>query len=321
MPLITTHNFFANEVLNKTAQVIRMKILPKKHIYELFAQSFDVFMFYDFFRFSKENLISYCHNNETDTYFLNLIKNIKASKQLNNPEVLAALYGHLTHYVLDSNCHPYIVYKTGVWDSHNKDTQKYNGLHSHMEMQIDAYLYEQKFHKPFKDFKIHCELITKEKLSPELIDILNKTYEQTFSIENGGVKYQIGQRNMYYTYKYLIEDKTGIKTFLYKIIDFWTPHKQKYQYFSSHITQIDETILNKDHQPWYHPWLTNKISTSSFLDLYETSMQEALVLFTKTDDFLHDKINEKEYLKYLQDKSYLTGLSWKKKVTIKHLEF
>ncbi len=321
MPLITTHNYFANDVFNIIPKKISQQFSDKKGVYELFAQGFDLFQFYDFFRLKRENLLDYCHNHYTDLYFLNYIKNLKKLNYLQNPEFLAALYGHLTHYVLDSNCHPYIVYKTGIWNPKLKETHKYNGLHSKMEMQIDAYFYEQKNHKPFENFKIHKYLITKDKLSKELINHLNTVYLETFSIKNGGKKYNIGKRNMYYSYKFLIEDKTGIKTNFYKFIDIFTPHTNKFQNYSAHIKEIDQSIFNENHDFWYHPWLDNAKYNTSFFDIYNKALEEAKNLIIKTDEFLHDKITEKEYYTYLQDKSYLTGLSWKKKGKIKHLEF
>ena len=59
----------------------------------------------------------------------------------------------------------------------------------------------------------------------------------------------------------------------------------------------------------------------SFFDLYEKALKEGIQLFTKTNDFLNNKIKEKEYLIYLKHNSYITGLPWMKKTEIKHLEF
>lgn len=322
MPLITTHNYFANEVLNDTKNDIKKHFLEKKNIYELFAQGFDLFQFYDFFKLKKENIVAHCHKYNTDTYLLNLIENIKKWNLTNNSEILAALYGHLTHYVLDSNCHPFIVYKTGFYNKKNPQTKKYKGLHSKMEMQIDAYMYERKTQKSFRKFKIHKELITKEKFSDTLVNILNVTYKKTHGINKGGNKYQIGRRNMYYSYKFFIEDSTGIKTQIYKIIDYITPKKKDvFANFSSHIVEIDDKIFNTEHKTWLHPWLENQKSNESFFDLYEKAKKECVLLFEKTDQFIHNQINEDEYKKYLKDKSYVTGLSWNKQGPIQHLEF
>jgi hypothetical protein len=190
-----------------------------------------------------------------------------------------------------------------------------------MEMQLDAYLYEQKNNKPFKDFKIHKYLITKDKFSKELINILNKTYEETFNIKKGGNKYELGCKEMYYTYLLFIEDKTGIKTKVYKVLDKLFPSKLgKYETFSSHITNIDTSILNLEHKTWYNPWNKDK-SNESFFDLYDKAKSNCLSLFIATHKFLNDEITLEEYQKELKNKSYLTGLPWNKQLEIKYLEF
>ena len=112
MPNLVTHNYFAKEVLSKTQNTIKKTIKDKQNIYELFAQGFDPFFFYELLPFKKK-ISNYCHTNHTDEFFLNFINSIKKEKLQNNSSIMAALYGHLAHYVLDSTCHPFIIYKTG----------------------------------------------------------------------------------------------------------------------------------------------------------------------------------------------------------------
>ena len=68
MPLITTHNYFANEVLLKIKKEISSSFIEKKNIYELFAQGFDLFQFYDVFKLKKENfwIVGTDMDNSTD---------------------------------------------------------------------------------------------------------------------------------------------------------------------------------------------------------------------------------------------------------------
>lgn len=321
MPLITTHNYFAKDVFNKSKKEITNTFREKQNLYELFAQGFDPFIFYEFFKIKKYDLQKYCHYNETDTFFLNLIKYIKQKKLENNPTILASLYGHLTHYMLDSTAHPYIVYKTGEYEKEKPETLKYNGKHNKMEMEIDAYFYEQKEQKPFKNFKIQKYLITKENFDKDLLNLLNEVYEETFPIPNGGDKYQKGCKNMYYAYKFLIVDQTGIKKFFYHLFDKITPKKEGvYENYSNHITNIDTAILNKEHHTWHNPW-NNEPNTKSFFDLYNDALENCIVLFEATYNFLQNKITEEEYKKVLKDKSYVTGLSWHSKGDMKYLEF
>lgn len=322
MPLITTHNYFAKDVFNGSKKEITKTFQEKQKLYELFAQGFDPFIFYEFFKIKKYDLQEYCHYNNTDTFFLNFIKNIKEKKLENHPSILASLYGHLTHYVLDSTTHPYIIYKTGEYRKEKPKTLKYNGLHNKMELEIDYFLYEQREHKPFKNFKIHKHLITKEKLNKELINLLNKTYKETFSIENGGEKYQKGCKNMYYSYKFLIVDQTGIKKFFYQLFDKMTPKKEGiYANYSSHIRNVDSSLFNNDHHLWNNPFDKTITSNESFFDLYNKALKDCITLFEATHKFLHNKIAEEEYKKILKDKSYASGLSWHIKEEMKYLEF
>lgn len=322
MPLITTHNYFAKDVFNNCTKKITNTFKEKKNLYELFAQGFDPFIFYEFFKIKKHDLQEYCHYNNTDTFFLNFIKYIKINKLQKNPIVLASLYGHLTHYILDSTTHPYIIYKTGEYKKEKPETIKYNGLHNKMEMEIDAFLYKQKEKKPFKNFKIHKHLITKEKLDKELINLLNKTYKETFSIENGGNKYQKGCQYMYYAYKFLIVDQTGIKKFFYQLFDKMTPKKEGvYANYSSHINNSHTSIFNNEHHTWNNPFDKKIKSNESFFDLYNKALKECIALFEATHTFIQNKMTEEEYKKVLKDKSYATGLSWHIKKDMKYLEF
>ncbi len=322
MPLITTHNFFANDVYALTPKNITNTFQEKKNSYELFAQGFDPFVFYEFFKPKKKDLQGFCHINQTDTFFLNYIHLLKEKHLEENPTLLAILYGHLTHYVLDSTEHPYIVYKTGEYHKENPETLKYNGKHNKMEMQIDAYLYEQKFHKPYKNFAIHKNLITKEKLKPEILSFLNEIYEHTFQITKGGEKYQKGCQNMYYSYKFLIVDRTGLKKILYKGIDKLTKKKKGvYENYSAHVTNIPKTIFNNEHLEWQNPWDATLKSTESFFDLYEKAKKRCTELFKATHEFLHNQIKEEEYKQVLKDYSYVTGFSWHDKRKLQHLEF
>lgn len=321
MPFITTHSHFAKKVLEKTDTTITNAFKKKQNMYELFAQGFDPFIFYEFFKLKKVDLQGHCHRKDTDTFFLNFIKKIKEKNLQQDPSVLASLYGHLTHYVLDSTIHPFIVYKTGEYRKEKPETLKYNGLHNKMEMQIDAFLYEQQYHLPYKNFKIHKHLITREKFNKNLMNLLNEIYQETFSIKNGGEKYQKGCNIMYFSYKFLIVDKTGIKKFFYRLFDKITPKKENvYENFSAHITHINSSIFNNEHKAWYNPW-NKKESTESFFDLYDKALDTCTSLFEATYKFINNEISEIEYKKVLKDNSYLTGLSWHIKGDIQYLEF
>ena len=170
--------------------------------------------------------------------------------------------------------HPYIVYKTGIYNKDHPKSKKYQGLHTALEFQLDAYFYEKKYQKPFNKFNLAKELAPKTKLEPNLIAILNQVYLKVFNFKNGGSLYQDGLNWMHFSLKHLIYDPHGLKTKIYQTID--SIFKTKYAVYS----------------------------------IYADAKKECLEIFEATINYLEDKITLKEYQKVLQAKSYVTGLPY-----------
>ena len=115
MPSIYTHNYFARDSYKKLEKENIHK-LNNKLYYEIFAQSFDNLFYYNFYKLGKgkeyRNLGYYAQKHNVWLYFKNMLEYIKKHK-LYNDEILGYLYGSLSHYALDSTCHPYIHYISG----------------------------------------------------------------------------------------------------------------------------------------------------------------------------------------------------------------
>lgn len=320
MPNLLTHTYFAKDVLAKSSPKLKKTLKGQEHIYELFSFSFDPFFVYEKFPL-REEIGDYLHTNHIDDFFLNFTRAIKERDLQKNPTVLAALYGHLTHYILDSKCHPYIIYKTGQYVKGDKSTRKYAGLHSKMELEIDAYMYENREKKDFSSYKMYT-LVSRHKINKTLVEVLDSTYEETFGIEEGGKKYQHALNILYLGMKYVTKDKRGLKKAFYKRIDRITPRKSiKIEYFSYHVDTIDMAIFNNDHKEWCYPTDNTVRKNSSFFDLYDESLEQCVKLFEATDKYLNNEITEEKYKTVLGDKSYLSGLSWRDNRDFQYFEF
>ncbi len=320
MPNLLTHTYFAKDVFQKSSPKIKKSLKGAEHIYELFSFSFDPFFVYEKFSFHEE-VGDYLHTNHVDDFFLNFIRIIKERDLQNNPTVLAALYGHLTHYILDSKCHPYIYYKTGQYVKGNKETRKYAGLHSKIELEIDAYLYEKREKKDFSSYKMYT-LVSRHKINKVLAEVLDSTYEETFGIEKGGEKYQRALNILYLGMKYITKDKRGLKKAFYKRIDRITPRKSiKIEYFSYHVDSIDLSIFNNEHKEWCYPTDNTIKKNQSFFEIYDESLDKCVKLFEATNKYLNSEISEQKYRSILGDASYLSGLSWHDDRTFQYFEF
>ena len=141
MPSILTHYSFAKDVYNKLDA--KTKNRTDEETMEIFAQSFDYFFYYNVFDFKNRKMIhdlgKTAHRSNTQLYFINIIKYIVKNNLQENKEVMGYLYGSLTHYTLDTICHPFIFFKTGVYYKNMKATAKYRGMHTKVEKNIDAY--------------------------------------------------------------------------------------------------------------------------------------------------------------------------------------
>ncbi|MBE6160936.1 MAG: hypothetical protein E7158_01770 [Firmicutes bacterium] len=327
MPQLITHNIFATEVYENLNQDIQKSICNSLPIYKMYAQSFDTFIYYFSLNFKKVKLMTNLrkkgHKTKVNKYFINMINNIKTLNLEKNEEALAYLFGSITHYVLDSTCHPFIFYKTGVYSKNNKkDTNKYKGLHMNMETNIDAFFYINKFKKSFHKVNTTKDFIPKIKFSKNLELIMNKTIKDTFNIDNSAKYYFKGYNNSRWLYPLIINDKHGIKIKIYKVLDkllFFTNYK--FEYFSTYIKQPKIYYLNIEHKKWVFPSNEKIKSNESFIDLYNKAIKKAIILITGAYNVLNGTVKIEEFEKKIENLSYVRGLDCDNSTYMKYFEF
>lgn len=324
MPSIVTHYLFSEAIIQKTTPKIQKHLKNKQKTYHIFAQSFDNLFYYNLLTWKKGKQIrklgtKYQQENCSE-YFQNIIQNIKEQQLQENSEILSYLYGSLTHYILDRNCHPFIIYQAGWIDASNPN-YKYRGNHEKIEVSIDAILYKEKRKSPLYKAKLSDTLLPKIKFSKTLKNLITQTYQQTFNQENMGSIYETSTNQGHYILKYFVTDRTGIKKIAYKIFDkIFTKNLTMYQYLSFHTTKPDINILNRNHEPWFHPTDNTLKYTTSFDDLLKKAEKETLEIFKETEKVLYNKITLNEYLKKLKNISYTTGMNWRKKTKMKYFK-
>ena len=191
MPSLITHDIFAKEVYKRLDDKIKNKFSKEKIIYQTFAQSHDYLFYYKSFSIRKSRKINFLgkigHRRKTQAYIFNIIKNIKKYHLENYQPDVAYLFGVITHFILDSTCHPLIFYKTGIYDPRVKETYKYRGMHSLMERNIDTLYFKKYYGKEYKTCNVSKDIIMNPKLSIDLITLINMVYEETYEEKNVGL--------------------------------------------------------------------------------------------------------------------------------------
>ena len=325
MPATVTHAYFANDLYDILPIGLKKLLIDDKLKLRMFAQSTDPLLFYNLL-VKKDKKIrdfqSYFHTNKSQEFFINLINYIKYNQYYQNKDVMAFLYGFISHYILDAKLHPFIIYKSGFYNKDDINTYKYRNKHEYMENFIDNYMIKQKENITPYNFKFYDFCFDLTPFSKELEEVINYTFKETFNIENFSTYYYKSLKSMYYSLKYLRYDKYGIKMFLYKLVDKISKKDAfKLQAVSYHVSLKDKyNYLNLNHKIWYHPTLKKEKHQESFIELYSIALHDALKTIKDVNSYIKDtkKINLKHTFKNL---SYLSGKNCNNKNNFKYFEF
>lgn len=311
MPSIYTHNYFAKDTYKKLEKEKIFQINNRLY-YEIFAQSFDNLFYYNFLSFKPgaqyRKLGHYAHTHKPWLYFKNIIEYIKKNK-LYDDENLGYLYGSLTHYALDSTCHPYIHYISGRFTkSERKNTKKYLGNHAINEIMIDSIYYYKNHNKKYYLYNLSKDIIPIVKFPNSLKETINYAFKETFNKENIGNIYNKSYNQSHYIYKLLMFDRTAIKKALYKLFDLFTPFKNfKAFAYSHHINKPDYKVLNLNNEEWLHP-VTGEKHNESFEDLYNLAQKKVIKYIKKINDYFNNKCTIDDVEKVIGNLSYSSGL-------------
>lgn len=322
MPATITHAFFAKDIYDILPEDLTEKVDLQR--LKMFSQSVDSLMFYNLFSLAPGKWIrkfdSYFHENNTQDFFINLLKYIKFNN-INDSDVYAYLIGSICHYALDSTLHPYVVYKTGHFDKKNPSTYKYNNIHAFMETYIDNDMVKRRMKcNPYSfDFIDYC--FDTRPFSKDLTKTINDTFYTTFKLNGMSDVYYKSLKQMKTALWLFRKDRFGIKKFIYQLVDTFTPRSAyRFEAISYHYPLKDvHNYLNNDHNTWRNPCIYEMTSTESFIDLYLKAIQFAKDLIYKSFEYLDGEDIKLE--KVFTNLSYVTGLDCNDKRELKYFEF
>jgi hypothetical protein len=251
----------------------------------------------------------HAHHHNTQDYLLNIIKEIKEKKLENNEQVIAYLYGSITHYILDTTCHPFIFYKTGVFRKNEKWTYKYRGEHTRIEKTIDCILYEKYYKKRYNTCDINKEIIGNPKFTQELKDTIADVYEKTYGIKNIGEEYERSISDAKFINRTVTKDRLGIKKGLYLSIDtLFNHHFGNLAAYSTHLPKPNLDFMNYERKEWNHPCNKKIKFTYSFEDLFNQSILKCVKLIEDVNKVLFNNGSLSSLRKEIPNIDYSTGL-------------
>lgn len=250
MPNYRTHSIHGEQILPHLRMMNQHTYIPRED-FKTYCIGPDALIFGD------KKLFSYQHANNTRDYFLSLINCIKENGLEEKPEIIAFLYGHLDHFVLDTTMHPLINYMTA-------GLPRTYLMHPHaiVENWIDDYV-KQKYNSK-EIFYYHRFAIKSE----ELKSVINEVYRQVYAVNGPSNKYTIGNIGIE-AFDVLGRAKVlPIAPLLFRLFLVGPVEYRK------NISRV-LPYLNLEGETWYNP-ITGEEYKESFDDLWNKSKQIAL---------------------------------------------
>ena len=322
MPATITHAFFAKDVYEVLPYNIKEKLELSRC--RMFGQNTDSLMFYNLFSIKPGKKIrSYqdiVHSTKTQDFFINLLNEIKNS-EAPDKDTYSFLMGFICHYILDSTIHPYIIYKTGIMEKGKPNTYKYNNRHAFMESFIDMDMVARRTKKNPYQFDLGAFCFNLKPFSNNLNHVIENTFYETFHLKKMDKIYYQSLKQMKSALLTYRKDPYGIKKFIYKTVDTFTPKSAfRFEAVSYHCSLKDtHNYLNTNHELWRNPIIYNKTSNESFVDLYIKAIKKAKVVICASFDYLDNK--EMDLTQIFPNTSYITGLNCNIHKELKYFEF
>ena len=153
------------------------------------------------------------------------------------------------------------------------------------------------------------EIIKKPIFNNELKNCIKEVYKKTYNKNNIDYFYTKGIKHAKIFNTLIVNDRFGIKKFIYKIIDFLTNHHWGYlSVYSTYIKKPNLNYLNLEHKEWNHPSIKELKYTHSFEDLYNNSLEKSLKIIREVNKVLYENKKIEDLLKVILNVDYATGL-------------
>lgn len=310
MPSFVSHNIFAKELAQSLNDDAKNIIQEYKSIYEMSAQSFDLLKYS--FKKNKEctRLCKTCHRINVNRYFEELIKIAKETK---NRELVAFIFGSITHNILDANLHPYIVYKTGIYN-HTKERLKYRGLHTLIETKYDMFNYQRFYQKTALHKNLKKEFFPPFSVSKETVDSINQVFQNIYQFDGGTY--------LFFGYKCarmsvnIVRVPNVLNNIYYRI-----PGKKYLRGYMFERKNITYDFLNVNHRRWVYPSDSSIVKTDSMIDLYNESLNIGRDAINTCYDVIFGNKSIKSFTKIIGNKGYIRGTDCNELKPIKYFEF
>ncbi len=315
MPSSITHEYHYRDVYKYTTNDFKNSFdIETYRKYSLFAQGHDALFFLDFWNLLEQKnhhkKAIYLQDHDFKKICLELIELIRTYNLEESKELKLMLYGFITHHILDSVAHPYIIYET-----------KNFGLHEAVESYIDGKMIEKKEQEEFRKYPVHRIIPSLPEINQSTIQVINEAFYNVYQYKNFGNDYIRALHQVNPFLYFLRYDPIGVKKFGYNIVDRMNLTKTKYSWLS-YYNKLEgyDKYLNEEHRPWINPVDNNIVSTESFDELYEKAIYKTAIILSEIEEAIENGASMEEFEKIIPDISAVHGQKCDQNLKLKYLK-
>jgi len=314
MPGFTTHYLFGESTLKQLKNKPAKQLIQKNRaVYNLGLQGPDIFFYcLPAYAFYMTNIGAVAHTTTTGKFLSYLLESRKIFKTQAEQDIARAyIMGFYGHYMLDTNCHPYVYYRS----HYHGATMEYFARHVNLETDIDTFLLQNFLKRNPSEFPKYNVIALTHLQRKVIASLLYYVY-----------KYVYPQLHVSYAVMYsatygmqagnrILQDKSGKKKVIArKAESYILGHAYLSPMIVSDTLTFYKDPLNFRHHTWINPWDRTITSTESFYDLYLKAKQSYVSVLEDLEHLFqlsYSSVEEsfaKDLLNLMGNKSYHSGL-------------
>lgn len=222
----------------------------------IYAQGHDLLLYIEVWNFIKNRQISLLLSNyKFQEFIYNYLKTaIENGSIYEIEDVKLFIYGYISHHILDSYFHPYIMqYCEDYLPAKNK-----KWLHGTIETLYDSSFIKEHYKEDPLKFKLYKNLRYTRIKDKNFINNINQAGIDTYNVDCLGKKINIAFHSMnkyMYLYRY---DPTNFKKFIGRIYDKFTSMGSETFFYTGETLEELEQYKNNDNKEWINYWSKNQ---------------------------------------------------------------
>ena len=291
MPEIAVHHFFGARVLRNLPQEIRDRITPE--LYGTGVRGPDPLGVVRFWcppvwkhLHGRSSLM---HNRLSGPFFRRLSQETRTQTGELQNQLFSYECGFLTHYFLDSICHPYVIFRTG-------QGKACAGNHRSFEHALDRLFLEQNG-MCFRDRPLSRQILRGNGLPETMKPPIDAVYADVFGWNDAWRQINRALKDEIRFIR-ITEDPGGL---LARMMKGGTAGSFSY----AEEAYVNADIENRQHREWRNPYETEVISDRSFTDLADLAEEQVLQAVRGLYAYI---LGEETYPGIIGNRSYESGL-------------